>query len=500
MFGDASGVEAASRVISILEAQVEASGAGFLVVGPTGALLSHNDRFASQWGVPLSVLAQGSLHTLVDWLVADGGEVGQMVAELLASGNPPDAGEFSSSDGHAATFRTVLIRGDAGRVWAFHDASSTHHLATGLRDAGNLLRVLEAHADGVILEIDTDVCIVGIWAPNAFHFVEPDAKLQGRRLADVIGTTYGAELDAMVSRVFASGEPRTLEYTRDLHGERRVFTAHALLMPSSEDEPARVTVMIRDITERTRMQTKLLEAERLASVGLLAAGVAHEVNNPLTYTLLNLERIQTGLRELARRAPSDWVSQLLDAVRMSVEGGRRVQSIVNDLRRFSRLDHDDLRVPVDVRRVLDFAIDMSTHEIGERAKLVREFGEVPFVVASEGRLSQVFLNLIVNAAQSIREGNADDNEIRVVTRSDDSGRAVIEVSDTGEGMSASVMAHIFEPFYTTKRGVGMGLGLAICHGIATSLGGKLTVESELGRGSMFRLVLPPAEDTRPLAE
>ena len=144
--------------------------------------------------------------------------------------------------------------------------------------------------------------------------------------------------------------------------------------------------------------------------------------------------------------------------------------------------------------VLEFAINIVRHQTRERAEIVRDFGKVPLVRASETRLNQVFLNLIINAAQAIPPGAPDKNEIRLVTRTDASGRAVIEIRDTGDGMTPSVMQRIFEPFYSTKpAGLGTGLGLAICHSIVTSLGGKVDVESEHGRGSVFRLTLPSME-------
>ncbi|HVH42362.1 MAG TPA: PAS domain-containing sensor histidine kinase [Labilithrix sp.] len=485
--------EGPSGLTELLEAQADAFGAGFLVVSADQQLVLHNERFARQWAIPSTVLARRSMSALAEWLVATGGDPGKRLAALLLSKAPPCLGEITAASGHTFTFHAVsLARG--GWLWAFHNAQELHHLAAGLRDAGNLLRLLEAHLDGIILELDTDTCIVGIWATDATYFEEPDATLQGRRLADVVGGAQGAAFESRIVQVFAEKQPMTFEYTLDLHGEQRVFSANARPMPGGEEEAPRVTVMIRDITERTRMQRQLLEADRLASAALLAAGVAHEVNNPLAYTLLNLERIHKGLRDLAKSTPTDFLDGLLDAVTMSLEGARRVQTIVQDLRRFSRSDQNDPYIPVDVHNVIDFAIDIVRHEIRERAEVVRDFGKVPLVLASETRLNQVFLNLIVNAAHAIPPGAPDKNEIRLVTKTDALGRAVIEVRDTGEGMTHSVMQRIFEPFYTTKpAGLGTGLGLAICHGIVTSFGGKVDVESERGRGSVFRLTLPSAD-------
>jgi CheY-like chemotaxis protein len=153
---------------------------------------------------------------------------------------------------------------------------------------------------------------------------------------------------------------------------------------------------------------------------------------------------------------------------------------------------------VDVRRVLDATIEIAANEIRRRARLRRSFGDVPLAFADASRLGQVFLNLLVNAAQAFDTGHDDavdplQHEIGVVTRTDAEGRIVVEISDTGVGIEPENLPHIFEPFFTTKPvGVGTGLGLSICRSIVAGLGGELTVESEVGRGTTFRVVLPPA--------
>jgi two-component system, NtrC family, sensor kinase len=477
-----------------LRAAIEASGAACVALARNGAILFYDRRFLEHWLVPDEVFASRTSSEVVDWLRAHGHAGAKALADLLSADDPPDEGELESTSGRTLRFRWAAVGGDLGRAWAFVDVSEREHLAAGLRDAGELLRVLEAHTDGAILEVDADVRVVAQWSTKERPYdglAEP--TLQGGRLGELVGGSPGAKVDALVREVFATAEPRSMEYSVEEKGTRRVFAADARLMPSADGEPARVTVMFRDVTERARMQIQLLETERLASFGLLAAGVAHEVNNPLAYVLLNLERIEKGLRRLADGAPLDIARELLDGVGLCLEGGRRVQQIVSDLRRFSRADAREPNLPIDVRRVLDFAIDMAGHEVHKRARVVREFDEVPLVSASENRLIQVFLNLLVNAAHAIGEGAPTENEIRAVTKTDEHGRALIEIYDTGEGMAPTVMQRIFEPFYTTKpAGVGTGLGLAICRDIAASLGGDIAVESEPGRGTVFRVLLPAA--------
>ncbi|MFS8068521.1 MAG: ATP-binding protein, partial [Byssovorax sp.] len=153
--------------------------------------------------------------------------------------------------------------------------------------------------------------------------------------------------------------------------------------------------------------------------------------------------------------------------------------------------------PVDVEHVLDSAANIVSSEVDHRARLVKDYGGVPRVLANEARLGQVCLNLIVNAAQSIPEGHVESNEIRITTRSDGRGRVIIEVRDTGEGIAEPLLTHIFEPFFTTKpRSLGTGLGLSICKDLVERFGGTLTVDSEVGKGSLFRISFPElAEST-----
>jgi signal transduction histidine kinase/CheY-like chemotaxis protein len=262
-----------------------------------------------------------------------------------------------------------------------------------------------------------------------------------------------------------------------------------------------------DISERARLQkavrdreAHVVQADRLASLGTLAAGVAHEINNPLTYVFTNvsfaLERLDlVGDGQGAPRGGRSLAAEL-DEVRAALteaqEGAERVKEIVRDLRAYSRAD-DEAEKSVDIHRVLEWSVNMTMNEIRHRARLVKTLGPVPGVRATETRLGQVFVNLLVNAAQAIAEGHTADNEIRIETSTDGQGRAVVRVSDTGPGIAPDALAHIFEPFFTTKpRGVGLGLGLFVCHGLIKGLGGTLEAESPPGAGATFTVTLPAA--------
>ncbi|HXX68524.1 MAG TPA: PAS domain-containing protein, partial [Polyangiaceae bacterium] len=200
-----------------------------------------------------------------------------------------------------------------------------------------------------------------------------------------------------------------------------------------------------DITERVRVQNQLLQAERLASMGTLSATVAHEINNPLTYLLGNLDLVARQLAGSSGTMPG--AHQMAERLSVAREGAVHVQHIVRGLKAFARQD-DDRAEPTDVRAALERAIEMADHAIRYRARLVQHLGEVPLVFANGIRLRQVFLNLLLNAAQAIPEGQGDANEIRVRAWHDKRRSAVVvSVEDTGPGMMPDVKARIFEPFF-----------------------------------------------------
>jgi PAS domain S-box-containing protein len=258
--------------------------------------------------------------------------------------------------------------------------------------------------------------------------------------------------------------------------------------------PVQLVGTIFDITDQKLAQEQLMLTDRLASVGMLAAGVAHEINNPLSYLMGALD----FLDEQARSAGV--LGEVPDATRALAEareGAQRVRQVVRDLRALSGT-REERRARVALPPIVDSAIRMAASETQPRARVVREFGEAPAVVADEARLGQVVLNLLVNAAHAIPEGAAEANEIRIVIGTDASGRALLEVRDTGSGIAPEAAARIFDPFFSTKpRGVGTGLGLAICRSIVVALGGEISAEPRAGGGTTLRVVLPPAPAEAP---
>ncbi len=319
-----------------------------------------------------------------------------------------------------------------------------------------------------------------------------------------------------IEEISEAGRPFPLHESRLLRRDGTAFTAEITGLAVTFQGEAAIAAVANDVTEKHRIMSQLAQRDRLASMGLLAASVAHEVNNPITYVLLNLERLskempavgnvlgalrdelgaalgeeqadaifrQTGASRLLGSAEG-----LVAHVTTAVEGARQVGRIARDLTAFARVD-DDERAGVDVNVLLDKVADVAANELRFRAHVVREYGALPAVVANESRLSQVFLNLILNAAHAIDEGAPDRNCVCIATSQE--GREVrVSVSDTGRGIAPENLPRLFEPFFTTKaRGLGSGLGLSICRDIVQSHGGRIEVQSTPEKGSRFTVYLP----------
>jgi signal transduction histidine kinase len=255
--------------------------------------------------------------------------------------------------------------------------------------------------------------------------------------------------------------------------------------------PGRHLAVLRDVTEARLVQGRLALHERLASIGTLAGGMAHELNNPLAGLFADLSFVTEQITPLL--PPGGEGGEVAAALRDARAAAERMRDIVRDLQTFARGEGGALEA-VDARKVVESSLSRAWSEIQPRARLVRDLAEVPPVRAPEARLAQVVLKLLVNAAQSLPAGDPSRNEIRVSTQMTPAGRVCIEVADTGSGIAPEHLPHIFDPFFTTRPlGAGTGLGLPVCLGLVQALGGTLEVESELGRGSTFRVLLPAAE-------
>jgi PAS domain S-box-containing protein len=384
-----------------------------------------------------------------------------------------------------------------------------------------------------------------IWTTDMefrFTYISPShERMSGYPVGESLGKRAGSILTPESAEVVAGALAEELQIearggadpkrTRHLELEQinrdgsTLWTeVNASFLRDGEGRPVGIMGVSRDVTEKRRMQASLSQADRLANMGMLAAGVAHEINNPLSYVLYNIESLAVDLprieeqvtrwhAELAKRFGAEAVAAALrddegvfqpamfsdvkERLREALSGADRVKTIVRGLGTFSRVERTEV-VPTDVRPPVEHAVNMARNEIRYRARLVTQLDITPQVLASDGKIAQVVLNLLVNAAQAIDEGGADRNEIHVRTWSE-RDCVFIEVRDTGRGIPRAHLDRIFEPFFTTKPvGVGSGLGLSICRKIIEDFGGEIAVTSEVGIGTTFTVRLPAlAEEPEP---
>jgi PAS domain S-box-containing protein len=294
-------------------------------------------------------------------------------------------------------------------------------------------------------------------------------------------------VEAGIRSLLARNQATYAMEVRLQHRDGSFVSMDTVCMPADWDGVPSVLAIARDLSDRRRLQAQLVQADRLAAAGTLAAGVAHEINNPLAYMLLNLQYL---IRELPRVGDDPRrLDQLLGRLREAHHGAERVSTIVRDLRDFSAQEQQQLG-PVNLKRVVEAALKVAGSQLEGRARVIEEYDAVPPVQGNAARLEQVFLNLLVNAAQALSPERVDRNEVRVSLRARGS-QVVAEIADNGAGISSELLDRVFDPFFTTKpAGVGTGLGLPICHSIVSSLGGEITAESEIGRGTIFRITLP----------
>ncbi len=260
-----------------------------------------------------------------------------------------------------------------------------------------------------------------------------------------------------------------------------------------------------------KAQSQMLHREKMASIGQLAAGVAHEINNPMGFISSNLNSLGKYVRRMGdyiesvdalvkKESPQLWqqlevsrkkqkidylIEDTADLISESLDGAERVRKIVLNLKSFSHVDAAEEQL-VDINKCLEDTINMAWNEIKYKATLDRHFGEIPQVICRPQELNQVFMNILINAAQAIDKGGMIS-----VTTSVSGEMLKIEISDNGSGIPEDIRTKIFEPFFTTKEvGKGTGLGMSISYEIIKKHGGEILIESEIGKGSCFTILLP----------
>jgi PAS domain S-box-containing protein len=472
----------------------DAAGLGicaFVPEPPDGQWLFVNERAAGLLGYTAAELRKlRPLDTVVPAARAEAGE---------------DLHRFLAGEATSGRLRTLLLHregrairaelaytsmNDAGRPAAVAFVSevpdATLTSSELRRSEARFRELVELAPDGVGIIQDGHFAYANTRAATILGFESPHALC-----------------DTPLSELFEAGDYALMsERIRTMLTERRRFPPYAytcirrdgvrvrlevLSSPTEHRGRPAVLGVARDVTERTRMDAQLAQVDRLHALGTLAAGVAHEINNPLTFFYLRLD----ALERWVGRLPEELRAHAAEQIGELRGGAERVTRIVRDLRTFSR-SADQPRGPVELREVFAFVERITQSEHKHRAAFEVSVEDVPPVLGEQGRLEQVFLNLVLNALQALPDGEPDRSWVRLRARHD-GDEVIVEVADNGPGMAADVAARIFDPFFTTKPvGVGTGLGLSICHGIVNQLGGSITVESSPGVGTTFQIRLPTA--------
>lgn len=362
--------------------------------------------------------------------------------------------------------------------------SSQHRRSRTEVSEGDFRDVIEHSPDGIAVHRDGKFLYINPSFLKLFD-VESADEVIGTRVYNFVHPEDRPALQERTRQLLGGVDQIPVRETRLLRRDGSVWLAELTGRRVIFDGEPAIASIARDITERQKMTARMMQMDRMIAAGTLAAGVGHEINNPLTFVTANID---FALEQLAGH---DGLEAVRDALHDARSGSMRIRNIVGQLRTFSPSD-DDQRAVVSASKVIDSVLRMVANEIRHRARLVLELDDDTCFFGNEHKLGQVFLNLLINAAHSIEEGARDDNEIRVSSTVEGSW-VIIEVSDTGKGITSEELPRLFDPFFTTKPvGQGTGLGLYICQQIVEAHSGEIDFQSQPGKGTVAQVRLPYA--------
>jgi PAS domain S-box-containing protein len=381
------------------------------------------------------------------------------------------------------------------RLLEAHKADRALHTALVASEQSNDLLMLAEEVANVghwRIEVGDDRTY---WSPQVFRIHGRDASTFVPTLASAIEAFHPDDRARVREHVRKAIEEGTdfdfeLRLVRPDGSIRRVESRGRCDIDPTTGSTKSVVGVFQDCTDRHALRERLARQERLVTTGTLAAGVGHEINNPLTYVVANIDFALEGVKRLNGLTARAETAEIIGGLEDAREGAQRIGKIVLGLKAFAR---EDVLAPTDLHAAIEMSKTMAAYTLRGTAQLITELGEVPLVLADASRLSQVFVNLFLNAAQAFVGTDPSRNRIMVRTKLLPHGRVEVDVEDNGPGIPGDVLPRIFDPFFTTKEvGRGTGLGLGICHDIVESFGGEISCTTRLGEGTSFRIVLAQA--------
>jgi two-component system cell cycle sensor histidine kinase/response regulator CckA len=495
-FGPGAGVGLLDQSVEVLAeavlGAVDAAPVGVLVVsGPsaTAAVVHGSPTAKRMFGCPPNQLVGSRADSLLPGLCWDSTEADQERPLARTASNVETV--ITKPDGTTlpveVSCATASRDGEEVVTMLLLDISERKRAEAALRRSeARFKRLIESAPEGVLI-VDERAVLYANPIVAQLLGVQPVGDLIGRDPRTFLHPDDVEKFDCTIRAILhESGQLQPSEFRLPRPGGRLLILEWSSIAMEYEGRPALLS-LARDVTGRKHIESQLLQADRLSALGMLAGGMAHAINNPLTYVLLNLDDVSRRLPEVTSgRSP---LSEALARLKEAHQGAERIARTVRQMRTFSRAD-DRVRGPVDLARVLDAVVAMVGNELRHRARLVTELADVPPVRASSARLEHVFLNLLVHVARALPEGDTD-GEVAIILKSEPPDQVVVEVSDYGPGIEPAILERVFDPFLGGRDSAErVGLGLSLCHSIVTDLGGEITAESRPEGGTCYRISLP----------
>ena len=349
-------------------------------------------------------------------------------------------------------------------------------------DLQEVIDVLTAFTGGILFELDRDGHYLRVWTGGPHLLVRPPQDLIGRTVEEVLGVEHGRRFHVAFKDVIDNDRPTAFEYTIDVQAGRRTFSCEVRPHDRKDGTARTVTLLVRDVTSSKSVEAKLVQAERLAALGLLAASVGHEIRQPLSYVLSSAEVLE---RELSTMTLSEEAQASLVNIRSGAERITEIAASLDVLAAQRRRK----TATVDLGRSLQAALDLCSSALAG-VEVGRAIAPDCHVRGDEGELCQVFANLLLNASHACAARKVGPR--RVAVRAEREGdQILVAVTDTGVGIAADTLSRIFDPFFTTKDYEGgTGLGLYITRSIVEAHGGEVSVTSNRGQGTTVFVSLP----------